>query len=217
MSELYDLVGKTFERLTVIKRDGSNKSRGAVWLCSCSCGNTTRVSSTALVKNRTKSCGCLQKEITSARATHRLTKSVIYRRWAGMKDRCNNPNNINYEIYGGRGITYDPSWEDFLNFYADMNNTFEETLELDRKDVNKGYSKENCRWVTHNENNYNKTKQSNNSSGKTGVSFKKNVNKWFAYITVNRKQINLGLYDVFEDAVKARKIAEIEYYGYGRP
>lgn len=217
MSELHNLVGKTFERLTVVRRDGSNKSRSAVWLCICSCGNTTRVSSNALVKNRIKSCGCLQKEITSARATHRLTKSAIYRRWASMKARCNNPNTTNYEIYGGKGITYDPSWEDFINFYMDMKDTFEETLELDRIDVNKNYSKENCRWVTHNENNYNKTKQSNNSSGKTGVSFKKNVNKWFAYITVNGKQINLGLYQLFEDAVAARKTAELEYYGYGRP
>lgn len=217
MSELHDLIGKTFERLTVIKRDGSNKSRGAVWLCSCSCGNTTRVCSNALVKNRTKSCGCLQKEITSNRATHRLTNSVIYRRWASMKARCNNPNTTNYEIYGGRGITYDPSWENFLNFYVDMKDTFEEMLELDRKDVNKNYSKENCRWVTHNENNYNKTRQSNNSSGKTGVSFKKSIDKWFAYITVNGKQISLGLHDIFEDAVTARKNAELEYYGYGRP
>ena len=217
MSELHDLIGKTFERLTVIKRDGSNKSRGAVWLCSCSCGNTTRVCSNALVKNRTKSCGCLQKEITSNRATHRLTNSIIYRRWASMKARCNNPNTTNYEIYGGRGITYDPSWENFLNFYADMKDTFEEMLELDRIDVNKNYSKENCRWVTHNENNYNKTRQSNNSSGKTGVSFKKSVDKWFAYITVNGKQISLGLHDIFEDAVTARKNAELEYYGYGRP
>ena len=134
-----------------------------------------------------------------------------------MKSRCNDASAINYHNYGGRGITYDPSWEDFLNFYEDMKEGFKEELELDRIDVNGNYTKQNCRWVTHNENNYNKTKQSNNSSGKTGVSFKKNINKWFAYITIKGKQISLGFYNLFEEAVAAREDAELLYYGYNRP
>lgn len=34
-----------------------------------------------------------------------------------------------------------------------------------------------------------------------------------AYITVHKKTIGLGQYDTFEDAVKARLEAEIEYFG----
>ena len=37
-----------------------------------------------------------------------------------MKNRCDNPNAVNYAHYGGRGITYDPRWRDFRTFYADM-------------------------------------------------------------------------------------------------
>ena len=217
MAEAYKLEGKVFSRLTVLKRDGASKNRQAIWLCLCDCGNTTRLVSNLLVKGRVKSCGCLQKDAMRGRAKHRLTNSAIYRRWAAMKARCNRENTVNYENYGGRGITYDPAWEDFLNFYEDMADGFDEMLELDRIDVNGNYCKENCRWTTHNENNYNKTIQSNNSSGKTGVSFKKSINKWFAYITVDRKQIGLGFYELFEDAVLARKLAEIKYYGYERP
>lgn len=46
-----------------------------------------------------------------------------------------------------------------------------------------------------------------NKSGVRGVSQKKN-GKWLAQITFKRKNYNLGTYENFEDAVKARKEAE---------
>lgn len=52
----------------------------------------------------------------------------------------------------------------------------------------------------------------NNTSGVAGVSFAKRENKWRAYITLNRKQIGLGYYDNFDDAVIARLKAEKKYY-----
>lgn len=213
----YNLVGQVFNQLLVLERKGSDRNRQALWLCVCTCGNTKILNSNVLVKSRVKSCGCLQKEAMRKLATHKMTGTAIYKRWASMKARCNYSGTVNFENYGGRGITYSPDWEDFACFYNDMSEGFHESLELDRIDVNAGYSKENCRWVTHNENNYNKRIQSNNSTGKTGVSFKNNIGKWFAYITVNRKQINLGFYELFDDAVQARKEAELKYYGYKRP
>ncbi len=49
------------------------------------------------------------------------------------------------------------SWLDFVNFYKDMGDRPSKNMQLDRIDNNKGYSKENCRWVTAKENNpYNK-------------------------------------------------------------
>lgn len=39
----------------------------------------------------------------------------------------------------------------------------------------------------------------------------------YVYITINREQKNLGLFDNIEDAINARKLAEIEHYGYNRP
>ena len=52
----------------------------------------------------------------------------------------------------------------------------------------------------------------NNSSGYPGVSFRKDRNKYRAYIMVNRKQIFLGFYKQLNDAVKARKLAELKYF-----
>lgn len=76
-----------------------------------------------------------------------LYQSREYHSWNSMKNRCNNPNLKEYKNYGGRGISYDPRWEDFREFYKDMGKRPEGTT-LDRIDVDKNYCKENCRWAT---------------------------------------------------------------------
>ena len=58
-----------------------------------------------------------------------------------------------------------------------------------------------------------KSKLSANTSGHKGVSWDKSRNKWYAYITVNYKLINLGRFSILEDAIEARKKAEIKYFG----
>lgn len=210
-----DLRGQKFNRLTVIEFSHMDKNNGAVWKCLCDCGNESFVATSQISLGHTKSCGCLRlEEANKSNTSHGMHNTKLYRRWASMKRRCKNQDD---PIYGGKGIGYDPRWESFENFYKDMHEGFSPELEIDRIDVTKGYSKENCRWANHNENNFNKNIQPNNTSGKTGVSLHKPTGKFRAYITVNRKQINLGLYEHFEDAVSARVAAELEIYGYTRP
>ena len=81
----------------------------------------------------------------------------LYHVWEKMKQRCNNPKHIQYADYGGRGIKVCSEWNDFKRFYEwAISNGYKETLFIDRKDNNKGYSPENCHWVTKVENNNNK-------------------------------------------------------------
>lgn len=64
-----------------------------------------------------------------------------------MWARCTNPNAINYERYGGRGIKVCRRWRNFRSFYADMGDP-PRGKTLDRVNNDKGYSPANCRWST---------------------------------------------------------------------
>ena len=70
--KLKDLTGQRFGGLTVVKRDGTYVSPDGLtttpkWLCKCECGNETVVIGRNLKDGRTRSCGCLRKEIRKAR------------------------------------------------------------------------------------------------------------------------------------------------------
>ena len=75
------------------------------------------------------------------------SKMPTYRSWANMHSRCSNPRDIGYRHYGGRGICVCEEWATFQGFVADMGER-PVGLTLERKDLDKGYSKANCTWAT---------------------------------------------------------------------
>lgn len=145
---------------------------------------------------------------------HGLGNTKTYRTWRNMKNRCHNPNHKDYPLYGGRGIFVCEAWLlSFDAFLADMG-LAPEGYSIDRINVNQGYSRENCRWATPTEQSFNQRMKGNNTSGRTGVYYRKKLNKWLARIAIHGKLKDLGLYCRFEDAAAAREKAEIELYGY---
>lgn len=152
MSKVININGKRFGRWTVIERAGSDKYGTALWKCVCDCGNEKTVRGVELKKGTTQSCGCLHREITTK---HGMSKSRPYKIWQGMKTRCTNQKQPNYERYGNRMIDYDQKWETFKGFWDDMKESYQDGLTIERMDNSEGYSKDNCKWVTPHEQNMN--------------------------------------------------------------
>ena len=153
MPTFHDKTGLRFGRLVALEPCG-RRSRNLLWFCRCDCANTTVVFGYNLVTGRTKSCGCLHRELSSARAraqthptTHGQTRTATYSCWEGMIQRCCNPKAKSYKRYGGagRGIE-DERWFSFQNFFDDMGDKPPGT-ELHRIKNDRGYSKANCVWL----------------------------------------------------------------------
>lgn len=164
--KIVDVTGQKFGRLTVIKREGL-KYGGSAWLCKCDCGNV-KIIALQHLRHGTKSCGCLSKEIASERGKkskigdrsrkHGDFGTKLYGIWAGMKRRCYNPRTKYYKDYGGRGITVCDEWKNDYSKFKEwaLANGYQEGLSIERIDVNKGYSPDNCKFITINEQNSNK-------------------------------------------------------------
>lgn len=70
----------------------------------------------------------------------------------------------------------------------------------------------NLREATQAENNQNRSLDARNKSGHVGVSCRKDTNKWYARIMINRKEIRIGYFDFIEDAITARAEAKRKYH-----
>ena len=91
---------------------------------------------------------------------HGMRYTRQYNCWQKMKQRCNNTNDKHYKYYGGKGVSYDPRWEIFDNFWADVGEKYEKFVRenpdkmptIDRIDSNGNYTKKNTQVISHSEN-----------------------------------------------------------------
>lgn len=223
--KMLDLVGQRFGRLIVVKFAYTKNGR-SYWFCNCDCGNEIVVGGSDLKCKNTQSCGCIHKEVVSNTAklnkkynTYDLTGEygIGYTSkdeefyfdledYDKIKDYCWHKDKNDYVI---SHIANSKKCIKMHRLIFSHTNDFIDHINHCVYDNRKS----NLRIVTHSQNMRNHKIHINNSSGVSGVSWHKKANKWWAYINVDGKRINLGYFDKFEDAVKARKNAEEKYFG----
>ena len=214
MNNLKDLTGKRFGSWTVLERDGNVLP--VRWICKCDCGTIRSVSRSSL-NNGSTSCGqCKRNENPLLIRKH---SNRLYHTWSEMRRRCKG-RGTNAKYYEGKRISYCPEWENFDVFAIwALSSGYQQGLEIDRIDGDKDYSPENCRWVSHLQNSRNRKARSNNTTGTPGVQercYKSGKIVYRVTITdgVSKHHLNIGTFRDLESAVKARKEAELKYWGF---
>lgn len=223
-----NLKGRRFGRLIVQyeaePQYTSSGNKMVVWHCKCDCGNEKDIRA-ANLKSGTMSCGCLAKEQASARRK-RINQFDL-----------SNQFGIGY-TNKGEMFLFDIEDYDLIKSYC-WRLRPDGYLDAKTPKTNKRIMMHNlimnCRYIDHKNgirhdnrkanlrkpqsefgfdtyNQMNKSKQQNNKSGCAGVFWHKRDCIWEVHINVGRKQIYLGRYENYDDAVKVRKAAENQYF-----
>jgi hypothetical protein len=159
---MINLVGQTFNRLTVLSAALDRRGRAA-WVCVCVCGVITKPIAAYLLRNGdTRSCGCLGRERRLAGVTkhgHWVGRraSPTHQTWGDAKKRCFNPRHLQYRDYGARGITMCARWADSFQAFLDDMGEKPKGLTLGRIDNDGNYEPGNCRWETREQQGRNRT------------------------------------------------------------
>lgn len=216
MSKPLDLAGKQFDHLTAIERVGSDKKGQALWRCRCDCGKERVITANSLTSGNTKSCGHTRAE--NCRGVNGIPHKKLTLIRAGMKKRCYDKRNKDYQQYGGRGIEICHEWLNPIDGHDNfvrwaLANGYREGLSIDRIDVNGNYSPENCRWATMTMQAVNRRNRKS-KLGVRGVRYSERQHKYHARIGINGNYLHLGYFESLDDAVNARREAEKKYFGY---
>lgn len=215
-----DLTGRRFGKL-VVNEYSETKSGRAYWTCLCDCGKIIDISATHLLNGHTKSCGCL-------RHRNKTNEYDLSGRYAKMIFEDGTETIFNKKYYNF--VKQYCWWVQGGHVYGNVDDRTRALAvvimeESEFVKIGRGYvvdhinrdpldnRRSNLRICIYSENAANHGLQKNNTSGATGAYYDKKYDRWMAKIGFKGKLIHLGFFDDKEDAIKARKRAEREYFG----
>ena len=230
-SNFIDLTNQIFGHLKVVERAPDHiqpcGNHVTMWRCICLLdGNEIITSGSSLKCGDTKSCGCLK-----SRGLIEFNNKRKNSQYEICEDYAIGTTNKDEEFYIDiedidlcKQYTWSISSNGYLRAYDSdsgeniflhrlvMNATKDDVIDHINH-ITTDNRKCNLRVVTYSQNSMNQKKKITNTSGVTGVCWFKRDQNWRVQIVVNEKPIHIGYFDDFEDAVKARKEAEIKYFG----
>jgi hypothetical protein len=220
-----ELLGKTFGRWTIIDIIKKEKSR-IYFQCICDCGKIKEVYCSSVISGKSKSCGCLSKELIRKRNKkqndfdlyhscgygYTYKKEIFYfdlEDYELIKNYCWH---INKQGYISTFI-YKENKRKQLFFHRLVMNP-PDNLDIDHIDHQlNNNQKSNLRYCNSSLNLMNSKLRKDNTSGYKGISWNKEKQKFEVYLCINQKNIKLGYYKNIEDAITIRENAELKYFG----
>lgn len=217
-----DLTGRVFGKLTVIEQGDYKTSKSGrkhiQWRCRCECGREIQTTTGCLTGGNTQSCGHCKYEnqyefhddyivgYTNTGDTFIIDHDDFDLISPYYWRHDDNPRHGYIETFIGHKRM--PMHRLIMKAVDD---DIIDHINHDTTDNRKT----NLRKVTALQNSINRKRRSDNVSGHTGVCFHncRGRKHWEAYITVDKKRMNLGRYLTKEEAIEARREAEIKYFG----
>lgn len=229
MGSFKDLTDMDFDRWHVLEL-AEKRGVNYYYRCVCECGTEKLVKGSSLVHGRSKSCGCLQREIAKKVASKNFKRYNDYTKignvafvilantgnemecdiddWEKLKKYCWVEDAYGYAVAHLAGSKNKAN----IRFHDIVMNR-PKGMVVDHINRNALCNrKDNLRIVTQRVNVLNRGLNKNNTSGYTGVSFRNDTGKWKACIVVHGKDISLGCFYNKKDAIQARRIAEDKFF-----
>ena len=200
-----DHTGERFGRLVALTYEFDDRNQNACWRFQCDCGNTKILPIQYVKQNRVRSCGCLRAERTGS-LNARDISGQRFGRLVALRptDRRDPTGSILWECRCDCGNTCTSTVGNLQKGRVQSCGCYyRETRSLGEK-----HRKDKIENTNISELVASKRIRSNNSSGTTGVSYVKRLDKWTAYISFQNKRHYLGIFSKKEDAVAARHHAE---------
>ncbi len=227
-----DISGMEFGFLTALEPTDKRDRKDIVWFCRCKCGNTVELAATRLIRSNTLSCGCLQKEVIkrsnkyfggtslekslkapviSTRSmsgyvgvTRKRDKWQAYITYKGQRISLGTYTKLEDAVKarakGKEAVMEDASR--LLQIYEKIHKSDEalpSKFTVPKKEIP-------CKTKVINDQPTTAARRMDNTSGYTGISFRKN--KWEARICYRKVRYMLGYFPTLEEAVCARRSAE---------